>query len=233
MDRDAWLQQHLPHQLHSLAVPLHQWCCKHSASWARGAVHIPVFSSPPSFQPTAPPSSTTTGVTGSKRRYAAITSCGRHRRQPSSSLPPDGPLLSKAAREQEEYQNVLQVTLSILLHRWDNYLDSFKNSARPLCVRRSKSRAFAKSFLQPRHQPARFEHTTCRLSGSCCGVPTGNCHRASVSSKLPISTLPISWKSWHVPWLFGAKIHSIEFGLVGQTLRCACFILSNSKCHHG
>ena len=86
-------------------------------------------------------------------------------------------------------------SLSILLHRWANYLDSFKNSARPLCVRRNKSLAFAKSFLQPRHQPARFEHTTCRLSGSCCGVPTGNCHRASVSSKLPISTLPISWRS--------------------------------------
>ena len=114
LDRDAWLQQHLPLQLHSLAVPLHQWCCKHSASWARGAVHFPVFSSPPSFQPTAPPSSTTTGVTGSKRRYAAITSCGRHRRQPSSSLPPDGPLLSEAAREQEEYQNVLQVTLNFI-----------------------------------------------------------------------------------------------------------------------
>ena len=92
-DRDAWLQQHLSSQLHSLVVPLHQWCCEHSASWARGAVHIPVFSSPPSFQPTAPSSSTTTGVTGSKRRYAAITSGGRHRQQPSSSLPPDGPLL--------------------------------------------------------------------------------------------------------------------------------------------
>ena len=45
-DRDAWLQQHLSSQLHSLAVPLHQWCCEQSASWARGAVHIPVFSSP-------------------------------------------------------------------------------------------------------------------------------------------------------------------------------------------
>ena len=179
-------------QLHSLAVPLHQWCCEHSASWARGAAHIPVFSSPPSFQPTAPSSSTTTGVTGSKRRYAAITSGGRHRRQPSSSLPPDRPLLSKAAREQEEYQNVLEVTLNLTtsLGQLPGLLP------RPLCVRRSKSRAFAKSFLQPRHQPARFEHTTCRLSGSCCGVPTGNCHRPSVSSKLPISTLPTSWRSW-------------------------------------
>ena len=132
-DRDAWLQQHLSSQLHSLAVPLHQWCCEHSASWARGAVHIPVFSSPPSFQPTAPSSSTTTGVTGIKRRHAAITSGGRHRRQPSSSLPPDRPLLSEAAREH-----------SILLRRWVNFLDSFKNSVRPLCVRSSKSLAFAK-----------------------------------------------------------------------------------------
>ena len=112
-DRDAWLQQHLSSQLHSLAVPLHQWCCEHPASWARGAVHIPVFSSTPSFQPTAPSSSTSTGVTGSKRRYAAITSGGRHREQPSSSLPP-GPLLSKAAREQEEYQQVLEVTLNLI-----------------------------------------------------------------------------------------------------------------------
>ena len=114
LDRDAWLHEHLPPQLHSLAVPQHQWCCKHSASWARGAVHIPVFSSPPSFQPPAPSSSTTTGVTGSKRRYAAITSGGRRRQQPSSSLPPDGPLLSKAAREQEEYLNVLEVTLNLI-----------------------------------------------------------------------------------------------------------------------
>ena len=42
-DRDAWLRQHLSSQFHSLAVLLHQWCCEQSASWARGAVHIPVF----------------------------------------------------------------------------------------------------------------------------------------------------------------------------------------------
>ena len=112
-ERDAWFQQHLSSQLHSLAVPLHQWCCDHSASWARGAVHIPVYSSPPSCQPAAPSSVTTTSVTGSKRRYAAITSNGRHRPQPSSSLPPDGPL-SKAAREQEEYQQVLEVTINLV-----------------------------------------------------------------------------------------------------------------------
>ena len=52
-------------------------------------------------------------MTGSKRRYAAITSNGRHRPQPSSSLPPDGPL-SKAAREQEEYQQVLEVTINLV-----------------------------------------------------------------------------------------------------------------------
>ena len=44
-DRDAWLRQHLSSQFHSLAVLLHQWCCEHSASWARGAVHIPAFRS--------------------------------------------------------------------------------------------------------------------------------------------------------------------------------------------
>ena len=229
LDRDAWLQQHLPPQLHSLAVPLHQWCCEHSASWARGAVHIPVFSSPPSLQPIAPSTSTTTSVTGSKRRYAAITSGGRHRRQTSSSLPPDGPLLSKAAREQEEYHRFWR-SLSILIHRWANYLDSFKTSARPLCVRRSKSLAFAKSFLQPRHQPARFEHTICLLSGSCCGVLTGNCHRASVSYQYRRCRFH---GEVGAPRLFGAKIHCIEFGLVGQTLRCAFFIFFHSKCHHG
>ena len=113
-ERDAWFQQHLSSQLHSLAVPLHQWCCDHSGSWARGAVHIPVYSSPPSCQPTAPSSATTASVTGNKRRYAAITSNGRHRPQPSSSFPPDVPLLSKAAREQEEYQQVLEVTLFLV-----------------------------------------------------------------------------------------------------------------------
>ena len=112
-ERDAWFQQHLSSQLQSLAVPLHHWCCDHSASWARGAVHIPVYSSPPSCQPAAPSSVTTMSVTGSKRRYAAITSNGRHRPQPSSSLPPDGPL-SKAAREQEEYQQVLEVTINLV-----------------------------------------------------------------------------------------------------------------------
>ena len=112
-ERDAWFQQHLSSQLHSLAVPRHQWCCDHSASWARGAVHIPVYSSPPSCKPAAPSSVTTTSVTGSKRRYTAITSNGRHRPQPSSSVPPDGPL-SKAAREQEEYQQVLEVTLNLV-----------------------------------------------------------------------------------------------------------------------
>ena len=89
----------------------------HSASWARGAVHIPVYSSPPPCKPpckpAAPSSVTTTSATRTKRRYAAITSNGRHKPQPSSSLPPDGPL-SKAAREQEEYQQVLEVTLSLV-----------------------------------------------------------------------------------------------------------------------
>ena len=113
-DRDAWFQQHLSSQLHSLAVPLHQWCCEHSASWARGAVHIPVYSFPHPCQPTAPSSATTTSVIGNKRGYAAITSNGRHRPQPSSSLPPDVPLLSKAAREREEYQQVLEVTLNLI-----------------------------------------------------------------------------------------------------------------------
>ena len=49
-----------------------------------------------------------------KRRYAAITSGGRHRPRQSSSQPPDGPLLSEAAREQEEYQQVLEVMLNLI-----------------------------------------------------------------------------------------------------------------------
>ena len=46
-------------------------------------------------------------------RLRASLQRGRHRPQPSSSLPPDGPL-SKAAREQEEYQQVLEVTLNLV-----------------------------------------------------------------------------------------------------------------------
>ena len=63
------------------------------------------------------------------------------------------------------------------------------------------------------------------------GVPTENCHRASVPSKLLISTFD-SWKSWHTSVL-RCQIHSIEFGLVGQIPGCACFIFTHSKCHHG
>ena len=107
-DRDAWLRQHFSFQFHSLAVLLHQWCCEQSASWARGAV----FRSPASCKPAAPSSFTTTRGNGSKRRYAATTSGGRHRPRQSSSQPPDGQLLS--AREQEEYQQVLEVTLNLI-----------------------------------------------------------------------------------------------------------------------
>ena len=103
-----------PGQFHSLAVLLHQWCCEQSASWARGAVQIPAFRSPASCKPTAPFSFTTTGGNGCERRYAAITSGGPHRPRQSSSQPPDGPLLSQAAREQEEYQQVLEVTLNLI-----------------------------------------------------------------------------------------------------------------------
>ena len=81
---------------------------------ARFTSQFSVFSSLASCKPTAPSSFITTGVTGSKRRYAAITSSSRHRPHQSSSLPPDGPLLSKAAREQEEYQQVLDVTLNLI-----------------------------------------------------------------------------------------------------------------------
>ena len=147
-DRDAWVQQHLSSQLHSLAVPLHQWCCEHSASWARGAVHIPVYSSPPPCQPTAPSSATTTSVTGNKRRYAAITSNGRHRPQPSSSLLPDVPLLSKAAREQEEYQQVLEVTLNLIasLGQIPGLLDELSSST--LCSAKQIAR-LRKIISQP------------------------------------------------------------------------------------
>ena len=222
LDRDGWLQQHLPPQLHSLAVPLHQWCCKHSASWARGAVHIPVFSSRPSFQPTAPPSSTTTGVTGSKR-----PSCGRHRRQPSSSLPPDGQLLSKAAREQEEYQNVLQVTLNLItsLGQLPGLLQELSSST--LCSEK---------------QIARLRKN---ISATASSAGTLRAHNLSFKRfllwgsdrKLSPQNYQYRRCRFHgevgVPRLFGAKIHCIEFGLVGQTLRCACFTLSHSKCHHG
>ena len=81
-DRDAWLRQHLSSQFHSFAVLLHQRCCEQSASWARGAVHIPPFRSPASCKPTAPSSFTTTGGNGSKRRYAAVTSGGRAQTAP-------------------------------------------------------------------------------------------------------------------------------------------------------
>ena len=55
---------------------------------------------------------------------------------------------------------------SVLLHRWVRYLDSFKNSVHPLCVRTSKPRDFGKLSLQPRLQPVPFEHTTCRSRDS-------------------------------------------------------------------
>ena len=194
-DRDAWLRQHLASQFHSLAVLLHQWCCEQSASWARGAVHIPAFRSPVSCKPTARSSFTTTGGNESKRRYAAITSGGRHRPRQSSSLPPDGPLLSKAAREQEEYQQVLEVTLNLIasLGHLPGLIQELNSST--LCSVGQASR-LRKTFLQLRHQLVRFEHITCRSSGFCYGVPTENFHRASVFSKPPISTLPISWKNW-------------------------------------
>ena len=230
-ERDAWFQQHLSSQLHSLAVPLHQWCCDHSASWARGAMHIPVYSSPPSCQPAAPSSITTTSVTGSKRRYAAITFNGRHRPQPSSSLPPDGPL-SKAAREKEEYQQVLKITINLVasLGQVPGLLQELSSST---LGPPSKLLASAKSSLQPRHQPVPFEHTICRSRDSWCGALKGNCLRPSVSSKPPILTLPIFYGKVGIPWLFGAKIHCIEFGLVGQILGCAYLIFSQSKCDHG
>ena len=230
LDRDAWLQQHVPPQLHSLAVPLHQWCCKHSASWARGAVHIPVFSSAPSCQPTAPSSSITTGVTGSKRRYAAITSGGRHRQQQSSSLPPDGPLLSEAAREQEEYQQVLEVTLNLIasLGQLPGLLQELSSST--LCSVR---------------QIARLRKIISATAPSAGTLRAHNlsfkrfllCRQKTVTVRVFPQNYQYRRCRFHgkvgIPRFFGAKIHCIEFSLVGQILGCACFIFSHSKCHHG
>ena len=110
-DRDAWAAT-----TPCVSVPQSRGfsCISGVVSWARGAVHIPAFRSPVSCKPTAPSSFTTTGGNGSKRRYTAITSGGRHRQRQSSSQPPDGPLLFKAAREQEEYQQVLEITLNLI-----------------------------------------------------------------------------------------------------------------------
>ena len=143
----------------------------------------PAFRSPASCKPTAPSSFTTTGGNGSKRRYAAITSGGRHRQRQSSFQPPDGPLLSKAAREQEEYQQVLEVTLNLIasLGHLPGLTQELNSST--LCSVGQVSR-LRKSFLQPRNQLVRFERITCRSSGFCYGVPTENFHRASVFSKL-------------------------------------------------
>ena len=168
-DRDAWLRQHLASQFHSLAVLLHQWCCEQSASWARGAVHIPAFRSPVSCKTTAPSSFATAGGNGSKRRHAAITSGGRHRQRQSSSQPPDGPLLSKAAREHEEYQQVLEVTLNLISVVGPLTWTHSGAQLFHIVFGRASLLAFAKSFRQPRHQLVRFEHITCRSSGFCCG----------------------------------------------------------------
>ena len=141
-ERDAWFQQHLSSQLHSLAVPLLQWCCDHSASCARGSVHIPVYSSPPSCQPAAPSSD--------RNRLLLYLPMDHYLRQHGS----------------KKNINMFWRLRSIMLHRWASYLDSFKNSVHPRCVRPSNLLAFATSSLQPRHQPVPFVHTTCRSRDS-------------------------------------------------------------------
>ena len=212
-DRDAWLRQNLSSQFYSLAVLLHQWCCEQSASWARGAVHIPVFRSPASCKPTAPSSFITTGGNGSKRRYAAISSGGRHRPRQSSSEPPVGPLLSKAAREQEEYQQVLEVTLNLIASLGHLLGLTQELNSSTLCSVGQVSRKIV-STTAPSAGTLRAHNLS--FKRFLLWVPTENFHRASVLSKLPISTLPISWKSWqpsvlrcqnpqHRVWLGGSN----------------------------
>ena len=209
----------------------HRWCCEQSASWARGADHIPVLSSLASCKPTAPSSFTTTSVTGSKRRYAAVTSSGRHRPQPSSSLPPDGPP-SKAAREQEEYQQVLEVTLNLIasLGHLPGLLQELSSST--LCSVGQISRlrkiisATAPSAGTLRAHNLSFKRFLLwgadrKLSPSECFLKTTNIDVADFMEKLAHlgSSVPKSTAS--------------SLALVVQILGCACFIFTYSEHHHG
>ena len=152
---------------------------------------IPVFRSPASCKPTAPSSFTTTGGNGSKRRYAAITSGGRHRPRQSSSQPPVGPLLSKAAREQEEYQQVLEVTLNLIasLGHLPGLIQELNSST--LCSVGQVSR-LRKIISTTALSAGTLRAHNLSFKRFLLWVPTENFHRASVFSKLPISTLPIS-----------------------------------------
>ena len=231
-DRDAWLRQHLSSQFHSLAVLLHQWCCEQSASWARGAVHIPAFRSPASCKPTAPSSFTTTGGNGSKRRYAAITLGGRHRPRQSSSQPPDGPLLSKAAREQEEYQQVLEVMLNLMASfgHLPGLIQELNSSTLCSVGQVSRLRKII-SITAPSAGTLRARNLSFKRFFFM------GCRQKTFTERLFSQSYQYRRCLFHgkvgSPRFFGAKIHSIEFGLVGQILGCACFSFTHSEYHHG
>ena len=123
-------------------------------------------------------------------------------------------------------------SLSILLHHWANYLDSLKNSARPFV------------FGEANRSPS--QNHFCNRAISWHASSTQPVVQAVFvvgfrQETVTVRVFPQNYQYRHcrfhgevgVPRLFGAKIHCIEFGLVGQTLRCACLILSHSKCRHG
>ena len=191
-DRDAWLQQHLSSRLHSLAVPLHQWCCEQSASWARGAVHVPVFSSQPSCQPTAPSSSM-----GARR---IPTGFGGHAQYHSIV----GPTTWTPSGAQLVHFVFGQANRSPSQNYLCNRAISWHASSTQPVVQAVPVVGCRQKTVTVRVFPQNYQYRRCRFLG-----------------KVGITRF------------FGAKIHCIEFGLVGQILGCACFIFSHSKCHHG
>ena len=182
----------------------------------------------PRLRASLPSAATTTSVTGSKRRYAAITSHGRHRPQPSSSLPPDVPLLSKAAREQEEYQQVLEVTLNLIASLGQITWTPSRTQLVHLCSAKQIARlrkiisATAPSAGTLRAHNLSFKRfllwgSDRKLSPSECFLKTTNIDLADFLEKL-------AYLGCSVP-----KSTASEFGLVGQILGCACLIFSHSK----
>ena len=148
------------------------------------------------------------------------------------TLPPYGPLLSKAAREQEEYQQVLEVTLNLIasLGHLPGLVQELNSSTLCSVGQISRLRKII-SATAPSAGTLRAHNLSLKrfllwgadrkLSPSECFLKTTN-----------IDVCRFHGKAGR-PRFFGAKIHSIEFGLVGQNLGCACFIFTHSKYHHG
>ena len=138
-------------------------------------------------------------MTGSKRRYAAITSGGRHRRQtvPLLCLPMDH-CYPKQHGSKKNTKNVLEVTLNLISIVGTTTWTPSRTQLVHFVFGEANRAPLQKSFLQPRHQPALFEHTTCPLKRFLVvGFRQENFHRPECFLKnYQYRRLPISWRSW-------------------------------------